>query len=233
VIEIVVVVDATDPYYPIMKADALDQAAGWQSGARQFLSNQDGIPRRDATSIVAPIRADANIRSRNYLTDADRRLAQIENAAQSQQGNRGQGVITTPPSPADRLRQMDPLANRIAEGVVQGTPEFLLSYGAYRLIRLIRVLRRVEVAQGGVRHVLQFGQTDNQVYHAFRHTDALGLDRAAIQTAIAEHFPSVSSRLTVGRPLNAIIEVAGQRVQYTAYRLPNGVINIGRIHGVQ
>ena len=28
-------------------------------------------------------------------------------------------------------------------------------------------------------------------------------------------------------------EVNGQKIQYTAYKLPNGTINVGRIHGVK
>jgi hypothetical protein len=30
-----------------------------------------------------------------------------------------------------------------------------------------------------------------------------------------------------------VIEVAGQRIQYTAYRVAEGVVNVGRIHPVQ
>lgn len=81
--------------------------------------------------------------------------------------------------------------------------------------------------------VIQFGNNENQIYHTFRHTDALGLERSSIQLAIKEHFPSVISKLTNGKPLNSIIEVGGQRIQYTAFKLSNGTINIGRIHGLK
>lgn len=33
--------------------------------------------------------------------------------------------------------------------------------------------------------------------------------------------------------LNRVITVQGQKLQYTAYKLPNGKINIGRIHEVK
>jgi len=77
---------------------------------------------------------------------------------------------------------------------------------------------------------IQFGNNSNQVYHAFRHTDEMGLARSAVQAAIEEHLPTVASQIVEGKPLNQIIEVAGQKVQYTAYKLPDGTINVGRIH---
>ena len=33
--------------------------------------------------------------------------------------------------------------------------------------------------------------------------------------------------------INQIIVVNGQRIQYTAYKLPNGIINVGRMHGIK
>ncbi len=78
----------------------------------------------------------------------------------------------------------------------------------------------------------QFGRNANQVYHTFRHIDALGLSREAVQSAIQSDLRGMASQITTGQPFNQVISVAGQRVQYTAFRLANGVINIGRIHGV-
>jgi hypothetical protein len=79
---------------------------------------------------------------------------------------------------------------------------------------------------------IQFGKGANQVSHAFRHVDAIGLERAAVQSAVEKHLPTVVSQLQPGKPLNQIIEVAGQRLQYTAYLLKDGIINVGRIHPV-
>ncbi|WP_286920663.1 hypothetical protein [Flavobacterium sp. UBA4197] len=50
--------------------------------------------------------------------------------------------------------------------------------------------------------------------------------------AIKAHFPSVSSKLVEGKPLNSVIEVAGQKIQYSAFKLSDGTINIGKIHGL-
>ena len=85
---------------------------------------------------------------------------------------------------------------------------------------------------GGAGPRIQFGNNPNQVEHAFRHIDEMGLDRDAVQEAIEAHLPTVASQLTPGQPLNQIIQVDGQRIQYTAYQLGDGVINVGRIHGV-
>jgi hypothetical protein len=78
---------------------------------------------------------------------------------------------------------------------------------------------------------IQFGKSANQVQHAFRHTDALGLDRAVVQSGVQSHLKTVASQITSGKPFNQIIEVGGQRIQYTAFKLPDGTLNVGRIHG--
>ncbi|RCR65964.1 hypothetical protein DUE52_29540 [Larkinella punicea] len=90
-----------------------------------------------------------------------------------------------------------------------------------------------QAIKGEAKFTIQFGKTENQIYHAFRHTDALGLERTIVETAIKKHFPSIASKITEGKPLNSIIEIAGQRIQYSAFKLSDGTINIGRIHGVK
>jgi RHS repeat-associated protein len=77
-----------------------------------------------------------------------------------------------------------------------------------------------------------FGRNANQIEHAFRHTDKLGLSRAAVQDAVQKHLPSVVDKIPSGSPLNQVIEVGGKQIQYSAFRLPDGSINVGRIHGV-
>ena len=77
-----------------------------------------------------------------------------------------------------------------------------------------------------------FGRNANQIEHAFRHTDKLGLSRTAVQEAIQTHLSSVADKIPSGSPLNQVIEIGGKRIQYSAFRLPDGSINVGRIHGV-
>ncbi|HYW12619.1 MAG TPA: RHS repeat-associated core domain-containing protein [Longimicrobium sp.] len=87
-------------------------------------------------------------------------------------------------------------------------------------------------ASGAAQLAVQFGKDPNQVYHTFRHVIQMGLDPTAVRAAVEQHLPTVIGQLQPGKPLNQIITIAGQRIQYTAFRLADGVINIGRIHGV-
>ena len=77
---------------------------------------------------------------------------------------------------------------------------------------------------------VHFGKNSNQIQHAFRHTDALGLDRAAVQSGVQNHFNTIASQITTGRPFIQVTEVAGQRIQYTVSKLQDGTVNVGRIH---
>ena len=80
--------------------------------------------------------------------------------------------------------------------------------------------------------VIRFGGNANQVYHTFRHTDALGLDRSLVQSMIRTHFETVSSQVVAGRPFNQVIRISGRNIQYTVFKLSDGTFNIGRIHEV-
>ena len=95
--------------------------------------------------------------------------------------------------------------------------------------------RRIEgqsAGSAGSHTPVQFGQTANQVQHTFRHTDALGLNRSLVQSSVQKDLRQIISQVPAGRPLNRVIEVGGQRIQYTAFKREGGVVNIGRIHGV-
>jgi hypothetical protein len=76
--------------------------------------------------------------------------------------------------------------------------------------------------------VIRFGNNPNQDYHTFRHIVDAGMDRAAVQAAIEADLAANTSAITAG--LNArSITVAGQQITYHAFKLPSGVINVGRI----
>jgi len=95
-----------------------------------------------------------------------------------------------------------------------------------------KLLARVAVSRGpGL--LVQFGGTPEKIYHAFRHTDKLGLDRNAVQNAIHNHLTTSNFSFAPGQHINSVIEVGGIRLQYTAWKLENGVINVGRIHGIK
>jgi hypothetical protein len=80
---------------------------------------------------------------------------------------------------------------------------------------------------------ITFGNNPNQVHHAFRHTDKLGLDRDLVMKSVTEHFDTVAKKLVDGKPLNSIIEVGGHKIQYSAFKLGDKAVNVGRIHGVK
>lgn len=85
----------------------------------------------------------------------------------------------------------------------------------------------------GVKLLVQFGKTENQVYHTFRHIEKMGLNKTVVQNAIMKHFQTVYKEIKEGQSLNKVITVQGQQIQYSAYKLSDGTINIGRIHGVK
>jgi len=99
-------------------------------------------------------------------------------------------------------------------------------------IELKEAVVKAEGSVGGG-NIVQFGKTENQIYHVFRHTDELGSDRSLVESAVRNHFETVSSQVIVGKPFNQIIEIGGQKIQYTAFKLSDGTFNIGRIHGVK
>jgi hypothetical protein len=88
-------------------------------------------------------------------------------------------------------------------------------------------------AQVEAKVAIQFGKVENQVSHTFRHVEAAGLERSAVQSAVQSHLEGAASQIVAGKPFNAIVEVGGQRLQYTAFRLKDGTLNVGRIHPVE
>lgn len=80
---------------------------------------------------------------------------------------------------------------------------------------------------------ITFGRNPNQEYHTFRHTDELGLSRNDVESAVRFDLQQNANMITPGSPFNQTVNINGQNIQYTAYKLPDGTINVGRIHGVE
>jgi hypothetical protein len=73
-----------------------------------------------------------------------------------------------------------------------------------------------------------FGSNRNQLYHTFRHVIAGGLDEGVVATAIEADI--TANAYAIGPGLNIrTVTVAGKVLTYNAYKLPSGVINVGRI----
>ncbi len=81
---------------------------------------------------------------------------------------------------------------------------------------------------------VQFGNNPNQVYHTFRHVDDMGLNRNMVRSSVINDLKRISN-IPVDKPVNRIIKVSGNQLQYTVYkRLENGeyIYNVDRIHGI-
>ena len=64
---------------------------------------------------------------------------------------------------------------------------------------------------GGKKIVIQFGSNSNQIYHAFRHIEEMGLSKSLVKSSIEKHFGTVFSKVVEGKPFNQIIEVGGKK----------------------
>lgn len=75
---------------------------------------------------------------------------------------------------------------------------------------------------------VRFGGNANQESHAFRHVEEAGISKpdaeAAIRNDLANKEQSLPSGLTRGQ-----VNVGGRTLEYNAYKLPDGSINVGRI----
>lgn len=68
-----------------------------------------------------------------------------------------------------------------------------------------------------------------QDYHVWRHVeDELGMDRLRVQGSVIADLPPVSD-LSDGLNVR-FVNVDGMRLQCNAFKLPDGTVNIGRIH---
>lgn len=80
------------------------------------------------------------------------------------------------------------------------------------------------VPVGGIR----FGNNPNQEYHTFRHVEAAGIDKQAAADAITNDLAGKAESLPQGLTKGEV-NVGGKTLEYNAYKLPDGTINVGRI----
>ena len=78
------------------------------------------------------------------------------------------------------------------------------------------------------RSAIRFGTNANQTYHAYRHIDEVGIDRARVEDAVRNDLISRFENLQDGLNQGSVV-VDGRRLDYNAYKLPSGEINVGRI----
>ena len=75
---------------------------------------------------------------------------------------------------------------------------------------------------------VRFGADENQVHHTFRHTEQLGLDRVAVATAIQADLGRQGPILP-GVSITGNVSVGGVTLEYRAFGLADGTVNVGRI----
>lgn len=105
----------------------------------------------------------------------------------------------------------------------------------YRLVRGASGFWRGQSLVDLVQGVSEFwrGQSlVDQAYHAFRHIAKMGLDKAKVQKAVTASVRELAKQIEPGKPFMQTITVDGHKLHYTAYLLRDGLINVGRIHGV-
>jgi RHS repeat-associated protein len=124
------------------------------------------------------------------------------------------------------------LQSDVARGAFVGAGTGALATAVGSAVAADATATAVAGSPAAARLTVQFGRVANQVAHTFRHIDHLGLNRETVKAAVLQDLQGVASQLTPGKPLNQVIEVEGVKLQYTAYQLANGVVNVGRINEV-
>ncbi len=76
--------------------------------------------------------------------------------------------------------------------------------------------------------VITFGRVENQAFHAFRHVERAGLDREVVRLAIQADISTVGAGMRLGQ-YSGSVTVNGTKLEYSAFKLPDGTINVGRI----
>jgi hypothetical protein len=92
------------------------------------------------------------------------------------------------------------------------------------VIRAVAGLKALPVAGP----IVRFGNNPDQINHTFRHVVAAGMDQGAVQTAIQADIAANAAAINAGLNVRTLT-VGGQQITYNAFKLPEGVINVGRI----
>lgn len=100
---------------------------------------------------------------------------------------------------------------------------------ALRGVRSLMLMTEAGGAEVAAAPEISFGRNVNQIFHTFRHVEGAGLNREVVQRAVLSDLRVSASRIEAGAPFNQTITVGGRDITYTAFKLENGAINVGRI----
>jgi len=86
----------------------------------------------------------------------------------------------------------------------------------------------IKISKAGPPAGIRFGNNANQEYHTFRHVEEAGINKQAAADAITKDLAGKAESLPQGLTKGQV-EVGGRTLDYNAYKLPDGMINVGRI----
>ena len=139
------------------------------------------------------------------------------------------------------LREVEVVGRRIfyprmlVEKPLEGVyPEFfaMVSVSLIKFVAQIFSTGYQHYNQNWENRIIEFGNNPNSQYHAFRHTDKMGIDRNIIRNKVLQDMSTLDDIPSL-TSVNRFIYVSGRRIQYTVYkRYQNGreSYNVGRIH---
>jgi len=209
-----------DPVHEKMVLDAMDKTKEWQNDVKQFLSNQDGLPRRDATSTSTPIHS-----------DDPRFPRQVP-------GLTGPWNATLSPAPSLPQQQqgMDPEGWGIAQGIIEGGiflyggPEGMmvkLGKWTYRAAKTLPIVEKTIVYVSRTeRGIIQYvGITNNLARRTADHLRTRGIDITELMTVLKREDARAVEQVLIeyhglgkngGSLLNKINSIAPWKPEYRA-----------------
>ena len=118
--------------------------------------------------------------------------------------------------------------------ILTGTPSIIPGFKALNLNKnILSFIKNIFKNKQISKKTIVFGQNGNQAYHTFRHIDKINLSQDVVRRIIINDLKNKHSQTIPGKPFNQTVKIGNYNLQYTAYKLPNGKINIGRIHEVK
>lgn len=118
--------------------------------------------------------------------------------------------------------------------ILTGTLSIISGFKALNLNKnILSLFKNIFKNKQISKKTIVFGQNGNQAYHTFRHIDKINLSQDVVRRIIINDLKTKHSQTIPGKPFNQTVKIGNYNLQYTAYKLPNGKINIGRIHEVK
>ncbi|WP_298332920.1 RHS repeat-associated core domain-containing protein [Asticcacaulis sp.] len=129
-------------------------------------------------------------------------------------------------NPVGATQALAGLAEGVAPGAGSGTLAAAGAVGANAVGKLAGVTD--DVVQAAESVTVRFGAVENQISHTFRHVEKAGFDRQTVQEAINQQLSKTGEALPGGQYSSSVL-VDGTKLDYSAFKLPDGTINVGRI----